>query len=79
MAHACTAPVARGHPCAARCHSDGYDQTITKAEPLENQLVDWLRDFQAIQHGRHQVVPKAGATGLKPATSNSDPRFHPKR
>jgi hypothetical protein len=35
---------------------------IVNAERLEGQLVQWIRDFKP-------DVPKAGATGLEPATS----------
>lgn len=39
-------PPVRRYLCATRRHGEGCDQAITKAEALEDQLVDWLRDFQ---------------------------------
>ena len=40
------------HPC----HGHGCEQPITKAEPLENQLADWLRAFQPDEHLRTIVL-----------------------
>ena len=101
----------RRYLCSTRRHGEGCDQPIAKAEPLEEQLVGWLRDFQPDQALRRRIldairsqdrkdddtarraelggqidrlkdlsrnpmkpdrdssVPRAGATGLEPATS----------
>ncbi len=45
-AHAARAPPIRRYLCSTRRHGEGCDQPLAKAEPLEAQLVDWLRDFQ---------------------------------
>jgi site-specific DNA recombinase len=39
-------PPVRRYLCSTRRHGEGCAQPITKAEPLENQLADWLRGFQ---------------------------------
>jgi site-specific DNA recombinase len=49
-------PPVRRYLCATRRHGEGCDQTITKAEPLESQLVDWLRGFQPDAHLRKFVL-----------------------
>jgi DNA invertase Pin-like site-specific DNA recombinase len=49
-------PPVRRYLCATRRHGEGCDQTITKAEPLESQLVDWLRGFQPDAHLRKLVL-----------------------
>ena len=36
----------RRYLCSTRRYSPDCDQPIVKAEPLEAQLVDWMRDFQ---------------------------------
>ena len=36
----------RRYLCSTRRHGEGCTQPITKAEPLENQLTEWLRGFQ---------------------------------
>jgi hypothetical protein len=49
-------PPVRRYLCSTRRHGEGCTQKITKAEPLENQLVDWLRDFQPDAHLRKLVL-----------------------
>ena len=49
-------PPVRRYLCATRRHGEGCTQTITKAEPLESQLVDWLRGFQPDAHLRNLVL-----------------------
>jgi hypothetical protein len=39
-------PPVRRYLCATRRHDRSCTQPITRAEPLENQLAQWLRDFQ---------------------------------
>jgi hypothetical protein len=39
-------PPVRRYLCATRRYTQGCTQPITRAEPLENQLAQWLRDFQ---------------------------------
>jgi len=39
-------PPVRRYLCSTRRHGDGCDQPITRAEPLEEQLVDWISDFR---------------------------------
>jgi len=41
-----TRPPVRRYLCSNRRYGGGCVQPITKAEPLENQLVEWLRGFQ---------------------------------
>ena len=45
-------PPVRRYLCATRRPGEGCGQTITKAEPLEKQLVDWLRGFHPEAHLR---------------------------
>src|SRR2546426_361007 len=39
-------PPVRRYLCSTRRHGHGCDQPITRAEPLEEQLVDWISDFR---------------------------------
>ena len=39
-------PPVRRYLCSTRRHGDGCDQPITRAEPLEEQLVEWISDFR---------------------------------
>lgn len=47
--HRGSRPPVRLYRCSGRRHGHGCEQPITKAEPLENQLADWLRAFQPTQ------------------------------
>jgi site-specific DNA recombinase len=49
-------PAVRRYLCSGRRHGHGCEQPITKAEPLENQLADWLRAFQPDEHLRAIVL-----------------------
>jgi DNA invertase Pin-like site-specific DNA recombinase len=51
-------PTVRRYVCSTRRYGHPCGEPIVKAEPLEDQLVDWLRDFQ----------PDAQLTGLVTAT-----------
>ena len=42
-------PPVRRYMCSTRRHGDPCGEPIVKALPLEEQLVDWLRDFQPDQ------------------------------
>ena len=46
----------RRYLCSGRRHGHGCEQPITKAEPLESQLADWLRAFQPDEHLRAIVL-----------------------
>ena len=46
----------RRYLCSTRRYSKGCGQPITRAEPLEAQLVEWLRDFQPDEEVRSRVV-----------------------
>jgi site-specific DNA recombinase len=49
-------PPVRRYLCSGRRHGHGCEQPITKAEPLESQLADWLRAFQPDEHLRAIVL-----------------------
>ncbi|HEY5193844.1 MAG TPA: recombinase family protein [Solirubrobacteraceae bacterium] len=49
-------PPVRRYMCSSRRHGAGCTEPITKAEPLENQLVEWLRAFQPDVALRQQVL-----------------------
>jgi site-specific DNA recombinase len=51
-------PPVRRYLCSGRRHGHGCEQPITKAEPLENQLADWLRAFQPDADLRALVLDK---------------------
>ena len=46
----------RRYLCSTRRYSKGCGQPITKAEPLEAQLVEWLHDFQPDEQVRTHVL-----------------------
>jgi DNA invertase Pin-like site-specific DNA recombinase len=46
----------RRYLCSTRRYSKGCGQPITQAEPLEAQLVDWLRDFQPDEQVRTHAL-----------------------
>jgi hypothetical protein len=48
----------RRYLCSGRRLGHGCEQPITKAEPLENQLADWLRAFQPDTDLRALVLNK---------------------
>ena len=46
----------RRYICSTRRYSHDCDQPIVKAEPLEAQLVEWMRDFQPDRQLRTHVL-----------------------
>jgi hypothetical protein len=42
--------------CSTRRHGDGCDQPITRAEPLEEQLVEWISDFRPDEELRATIL-----------------------
>jgi hypothetical protein len=49
-------PPVRRYLCATRRHGDGCDQPITRAEPLEEQLVEWVSDFRPDEELRATIL-----------------------
>src|SRR6266487_800743 len=49
-------PPVRRYLCSTRRHGDGCDQPITRAEPLEEQLVDWISDFRPDEDLRAAIL-----------------------
>jgi site-specific DNA recombinase len=49
-------PPVRRYLCSTRRHGDGCDQPITRAEPLEEQLIDWISDFQPDEELRARIL-----------------------
>ena len=49
-------PPVRRYICSTRRHGDPCGEPIVKAEPLEAQLVDWLRAFQPDDELRENVL-----------------------
>ena len=49
-------PSVRRYLCSTRRHGDGCDQPITRAEPLEEQLIDWITDFKPDEELRAAIV-----------------------
>ncbi len=49
-------PPVRRYICSSKRHGTACGQSITKAEPLENQLADWLRAFQPDAGLRKRVL-----------------------
>src|SRR5438093_8010537 len=49
-------PPVRRYLCSTRRHGDGCDQPITRAEPLEEQLVDWIPDFKPDEELRAAIL-----------------------
>lgn len=54
-------PPVRRYQCSSARHGNACGQRITKAEPLENQLADWLRAFQPDAELRVRVLDKIKA------------------
>jgi site-specific DNA recombinase len=53
-----SAPSVRRYLCSNRRHGQGCKRPSVKAEPLENQLAEWLRDFQPDAELRTRVLEK---------------------
>lgn len=51
-------PSVRCYLCSNRRHGQGCKRPSVKAEPLENQLAQWLRDFQPDADLRARVLEK---------------------
>jgi DNA invertase Pin-like site-specific DNA recombinase len=49
-------PPVRRYLCSTRRHGDGCDQPITRAEPLEEQLVEWISDFKPGEELRAAIL-----------------------
>jgi Recombinase zinc beta ribbon domain len=49
-------PPVRRYLCSTRRHGDGCDQPITRAEPLEEQLVEWISDFRPDEELRATIL-----------------------
>ena len=49
-------PPVRRYLCSTRRHGDGCDQPITRAEPLEEQVVDWISDFRPDEELRATIL-----------------------
>ncbi|TML13409.1 MAG: hypothetical protein E6G33_12090 [Actinobacteria bacterium] len=49
-------PPVRRYLCSTRRHGPGCDQPITRAEPLEAQLVKWISDFRLDEKLRAAIV-----------------------
>jgi hypothetical protein len=72
----------RRYHCSTRRRGDGCDQPLAHAEPLEAQIVDWLRGFQPDAQMRTVVVatrPGADASERRrlPATRPRRPTGAP--
>ena len=60
-------PPVRRYICSTRRHGDPCGEPIVKAEPLEAQLVDWLRAFQPDDDLRQRVLK-----AISEATNDTD-------
>ncbi len=49
-------PPVRRYLCSTRRHGDGCDQPITRAEPLEEQLVEWISGFRRDEQLRTTIL-----------------------
>ncbi len=54
-------PPVRRYLCSSRRHGMACDQPMTRAEPLENQLTEWLRAFQPDAELRKRVLDTISA------------------
>ena len=62
-------PPVRRYLCSTRRHGDGCDQPITRAEPLEQQLVDWVSEFTPDDELRATILASIRSAARK---SNDD-------
>jgi site-specific DNA recombinase len=60
-------PAVRRYICSTRRYGDPCGEPIVKAEPLEAQLVDWLRTFQPDEELRERVL-----AAIREATHDAD-------
>jgi hypothetical protein len=49
-------PPVRRYLCSTRRHGNDCDQPITRAEPLEEQLVEWISDFRPDEELRATIL-----------------------
>jgi hypothetical protein len=52
----CSRPPVRRYLCSTRRHGRDCDQPITRAEPLEEQLVEWISDFRPDEELRAAIL-----------------------
>ncbi|MDW5595294.1 recombinase family protein [Conexibacter stalactiti] len=64
----------RRYQCGTRRRGGGCDQAIVKAEPLEGQLVEWLRDFRPDSDLRQLVIDAIQAEARARAGDQPDRR-----
>lgn len=64
----------RRYQCGNRRRGDGCDQAIVKAEPLEDQLVEWLHDFRPDSDLRQLVIDAIQAEARARAGDQPDRR-----
>ena len=64
----------RRYQCGTRRRGGECDQTIVKAEPLEDQLVDWLHDFRPDSDLRQLVLDAIQAEARSRAGDQPDRR-----
>ena len=64
----------RRYICSTRRYSHDCAQAIVKAEPLEAQLVDWIRDFQPDSQLRSHVLAALRAEAKNNRGDNAERR-----
>lgn len=65
---------ARRYQCSTRRHGGACGQPIAKAEPLEDQLVDWLREFAPDGALRKLALDAIAAQAKQDTASDTDRR-----
>jgi site-specific DNA recombinase len=64
----------RRYQCGTRRRGGDCTQTIVKAKPLEDQLVDWLRDFQPDSDLRGMILDAINAAAREQAGNDPERR-----
>jgi site-specific DNA recombinase len=64
----------RRYQCSTRRHHGDCEQKMVVAEPLEEQLIDWLHAFQPDPKLRQRIIDAIRAQAEQPATSESGAR-----
>ena len=64
----------RRYQCGTRRRGGDCTQTIVKAKPLEDQLVEWLRDFQPDSDLRGMVIDAINAAAREQACDDPERR-----
>jgi len=64
----------RRYQCGTRRRGGDCTQTIVKAKPLEDQLVEWLRDFQPASELRGMVLDAINAAAREQAGDDPERR-----